>query len=71
MTGLHQSYFIFHSTLLRLWLKLLSKMIFIRFFFSTGHIFVTPMSLLNHGVFDFVYICKDYGSDPILFVQRW
>lgn len=43
---------------------------FYELFFSTRHIFVTPMSQLNHGMFDFVYICKEFGSYPTLIVER-
>lgn len=31
-------------------------------------VFSTPMSQLNHDMFELVYICKAYGSNPIEFV---
>lgn len=45
---------------------------FLIFFFSfLQDVFVTPVSQLNHDMFDFVYICKAYASDLIPFVERW
>lgn len=71
MTGLHLSYFYISQHFALVVFETAFENDFYKIFFSTGPVFVTPTSLLNHGVFDFVYICKDYGSDPILFVQRW